>query len=155
MTVYVDTALLVKSYIREWDSPEAVALLDAAGLPLLYSHLHAIEVPNAICLKQFRGEITQGQRSAALRFLQADLDDGRLVRPNYDLVAVFNRAVELAAKHSHVEGTRSMDVLHVAAALESGCGEIISLDVRQRKLAVRAGLRVLPRKMHGTAPVSG
>lgn len=144
MSVYVDTGILVKSYVFEEDSPTAIEIIEATGDPLICSHLHGIEIPNAIRLKRFRGEISKAQESAAIRVFRGDVDAGRLVRPDYDLSAVFLRAESLSAKHSGVIGSRSLDVLHVAAALECGCTELASFDERQRKIASLSGLKVVP-----------
>lgn len=136
----------MKSYVFETDSPEAIAIIEAVGDPLIFSHVHAIEVPNAIRLKRFRGEITKAEEAAAIRVFRADVDAGRLARPDYDLAEVFIRAELLSAKYSGNTGTRSLDVLHVATALESGCGGLASFDERQRKIAALAGLKVTPAK---------
>ena len=144
--VYVDTALLVKGYVFETNSREAIAILDALEVPLLLTHIHEIEVPNAIRLKRFRGEITKAEEAASLRLFHADLKAGRLVRPEYKLADVFRRAEKLSASHSGEIGTRSMDILHVAAALEIGCTTFASFDERQRKCAARAGLKIIPEK---------
>jgi predicted nucleic acid-binding protein len=146
MIAYCDTGVIVKSYVFEGNSPEAIAFLDAAGTPLAFSHFHAVEIPNAIRLKRFRKEITVGQETEALRAFQSDVDAGRLALLEYDLASVFIRAASLSAKHSGAIGTRSMDILHVAAALEAGCDEFVSLDERQRKIAAKEGLQVIPRR---------
>jgi predicted nucleic acid-binding protein len=143
---YIDTGILVKGFVFEADSPAAIAILDAAGDPLVFSHVHALEIPNAIRLKRFRGEITAAEETAAVRAFRADVDAGRLVRPDYDLAAVFIRAEGLSAKHSGGVGCRSLDLLHVAAALEAGCTVLASFDDRQRKLAALAGLKLIPAK---------
>lgn len=145
MNAYCDTGVIVKSFILETNSAEAIALLDAAGSPLPFSHFHEVEIPNAIRLKRFRGEITSEQEALALRAFQSDVDSRRLARPGYDLAAVFHRAAALSAKYSATLGTRSMDILHVAAALEAGCKEFISFDERQRRLADREKFKVFPR----------
>jgi predicted nucleic acid-binding protein len=44
-------------------------------------------------------------------------------------------------------GTRSLDVLHVAAASLLGALQFVSFDRRQRSLAFKAGLKILPRIM--------
>ena len=144
---YVDTGILVKSYVFEANSPEAIAILETAGDPLLFSHLHGIEIPNAIRLKRFRGELSKEEEATAIRTMRADVDAGRLARPNYDLAEVFNLAERLSAKHSGDTGTRSLDLLHVAAALEAGCTAFASFDERQRKVAALAGLKVIPAKL--------
>ncbi|HOY56922.1 MAG TPA: type II toxin-antitoxin system VapC family toxin [Verrucomicrobiota bacterium] len=143
---YVDTGILAKSYVLESDSAAAIAILEAVGDPLVFSHVHALEIPNAIRLKRFRGEITAAEETAAVRAFRADVDAGRLARPDYDLPAVFIRAEGLSAKHSGGIGSRSLDLLHVAAALEAGCTTFASFDDRQRKLAALAGLKLIPAK---------
>jgi len=112
--------------------------------PLWSFPFHGIEIPHAIRLKRLRGEISKAQESAAIRVFRGDVDAGRLVRPDYDLSAVFIHAERLCAKHSGDIGSRSLDVLHVAAALECGCTELASFDQRQRKIASLSGLKVVP-----------
>lgn len=146
MSVYIDTGILVKSYVFEEDSPEAIAIIEAAGDPVIFSHVHGIEIPNAIRLKRFRGEITKAEETAAIRVFRADIDAGRLARPEYDLAEVFIQAERLSAKYSGEIGSRSLDVLHVAAALLCGCASLASFDERERKIAVLAGLKLLPAK---------
>ena len=147
MSPYFDTGVLVKSYVLENDSPFAVGLIQATGGPFWFSHLHAVELPNAIRLKRFRKEITPAQEVAALRALRSDVNSGRLARPHYDLAATFLRAEWLSAKCSAQVGSRSLDILHVAIALEAACTEFVSFDERQRKVAALAGLKVLPAKL--------
>jgi len=144
MTTYIDTALLVKSLILEADSAETIAILEQIGEPFAYSHLHEIEIPNAIRLKRFRGEITKAQEISAIRIFKADVDAGRFERIAYDLSAVFIRAEQLSAKFSGEIGTRSLDLWHVSAALESGCTAFASYDVRQRTAAARCKLDLIP-----------
>jgi predicted nucleic acid-binding protein len=144
MTTYIDTAILVKAFVLETDSPEAIRLLEEIGEPLAYSHLHELEIPNAIRLKRFRGEISKTQETAAIRAFQADVDAGRFQRITYDLGAVFMRAEQLSAKHSGALGSRSLDLWHVAAAIEAGCSVFVSYDNRQRQVASLCNLKVLP-----------
>ncbi len=147
MKTYLDTSLLVKSFVWEGDSPAAIQIVEAVGEPLPFSHLHEIEIPNAIRLKRFRGEITRAQETAAIRAFRTDVDAGRMARPAYNLTAVFIRAEQLSARHSGEIGTRSLDLLHVAAALEAGCTAFASYDERQRKCAALAGMKVIPAKL--------
>lgn len=148
MTAYVDTALFVKVFVLEADSAVTIRLLEAIGDPFAYSHLHELEIPNAIRLKRFRGEITKTQESAAIRAFHADVDAGRFERISYDLAAVFIRAEQLSAKCSATNGSRSLGLWHVAAALEAGCTTFVSYDSRQRKAAELSGLQGLPVDVH-------
>jgi len=149
---YIDTGILVKGYVKEADSLEAIAILEAAGFPLLFSHIHEIEIPNAIRLKRFRGEIAKDDEAAAIGDFRDDITAGRLVKADYDLAEVFRRAEKLSSKHSGDIGTRSFDLLHVAAALEAGCVVFASFDERQRKCAALAGLKLTPAKLARKKP---
>jgi len=91
---------------------------------------------------------------AAIRIFRADIDAGRLMRPDYDLAEVFIQAERLSARHSGDIGSRSLDVLHVAAALQCGCTSLASFDERQRKIAALAGLKLLPTKSKKSLYVS-
>ncbi|NLT71373.1 MAG: type II toxin-antitoxin system VapC family toxin [Verrucomicrobiaceae bacterium] len=147
MTAYIDTALFVKSFVRENDSTRTVRLLEEIGEPFAYSHLHELEIPNAIRLKRFRGEITLAQETAAIRAFCDDVETGRFERIHYDLDTVFARAEQLSAKYSAEIGCRSLDLWHVAAATVAEFTSFVSYDVRQRKAAELSGLQVLPPKL--------
>lgn len=144
MRTYIDTSIFVKSFVLESDSQEAVTIMEVAGEPFAFSHLHEIEIPNAIRLKRFREEITRAEETAALRAFEADVSSGRFARPAHDLSAIFLRAEQLSERHSGNIGTRSLDLLHVAAALETGCTALASFDERQRKAAALSGLKLIP-----------
>ena len=141
---YADTGVMVKGYVLESDSETAVSILDSLGEHLLYSHLHSIEIPNAIRLKRFREEITKAQENAATCAFLSDIESNVLTPCEYDLGEVFLLAERLSAKHSAILGSRSLDLLHVAAAIEAGATHFASLDVRQRKVAALNGLKILP-----------
>ena len=141
---YLDTAVFVKGYVLESDSFKATAILQSETLPLIFSHIHEIEIPNAIRLKRFRGEISQSQEKAALQLFRDDIKAGRLVRIECDLAEVVRRAEALSAEYSGDFGTRSLDLLHIAAALVAGCKSFVSFDDRQRKVAALSGLELIP-----------
>lgn len=141
---YVDTGVMVKGYVLESDSAKAVALMEGLGSTLFYSHFHALEIPNAIRLKRFRGEINKAQEAGAIRAFVSDVDSGVLTPCRCDLAEVFLLAERLSFKHSAVIGSRSLDLLHVAAAMESGATSFASFDSRQRKVASLSGLHVIP-----------
>jgi hypothetical protein len=142
---YFDSAVLVKAYCLETTSPQALSLIKRATPPLPFTPLHALEIRNALRLKRHRKELTEFQLRGALRGLQDDIDSGFLGAQDHDLHEVFAQAESLSAQHTASTGARSLDILHVAAALVLMSGEFVSFDRRQRSLAARAGLRVLPR----------
>jgi predicted nucleic acid-binding protein len=145
---YADTSTIVTSYLDEPGSAEAENVLRGLDATLAYTPVHEVEVPNAVYLKRFRGEIDAEQERAVLDELRSDLRRGLLRRPDFlDWRKVFVRAAVLAEKHSPHVGTRSLDLLHVAAALECGSPDFVSYDQRQRKVAAAEGLRVMPRTL--------
>lgn len=141
---YVDTGILLKLYAEEANSAEADALVLSFSGPLPLTHFQELEIRNALRLKQGRGELTEREVELALRDFQAGIDAGRYERLSYDLKAVFQRAEELSARHAAQTKCRSLDLLHVAAALEIGSSEFASFDERQRAWARAAGFVVLP-----------
>ena len=146
MKSYFDSAVLVKAYCLETTSPQALSLMKRATPPLPFTPLHALEIRNALRLKRHRKELTESQLRGALRGLQDDIDSGFLGAQDQDLHEVFAQAESLSAQHTQSSGARSLDILHVAAALVLMTDEFVSFDGRQRSLAVEAGLKVLPRR---------
>ena len=147
MKTYFDTGVLVKVYIQEQNSADAIALLSRVAPPIPFTHLHTLELLTAIRLKRFREEITPREERSAIGLVQADLASKRLQLPNYDLIQVFHRGEVLSARYAAAFGTRTLDILHVAAALEAGCKEFVSFDERQRKVAAKMRLAVIPRDL--------
>ena len=93
-------------------------------------------------MKRGRGEITDAQLKGAMRGLQEDITEGRLSRPHYDLSIVFQKAEDLSAKYAAATLARSLDILHVAAAVAIGAQQFITFDLRQSALASKAGLKL-------------
>jgi hypothetical protein len=60
-----------------------------------------------------------------------------------DLAGVFASATDLATRYARTVLCRSLDVLHVAAALHLRCSALVSADERQLQLAHAVGLEVV------------
>jgi predicted nucleic acid-binding protein len=140
MAVYADSSFLVSCYIVDVNTALAHAYLSKNELPLVFTALHDLEVRNALELGVFRGVLTQEEATAAAANIDADLGAGRLVRTSVEWPLVFRLASRLSAQHAAVTGTRSLDILHVAAAKALHLKELASFDIRQRALAATAGL---------------
>jgi len=145
LSAYFDTGVLLKSYVTEKDSAAADALILQSAAPVLFTHFHEIEMRTALRLKCGRKEITDAELKGALRNLQEDIDAGRLKKPAYDLPDVFHKAEELSAKYAAITPCRSLDILHVAAAVVIGAKNFVTFDGRQASLATKAGLNVKSR----------
>ena len=87
-----------------------------------------------------RKRITSREAVEVASRLDDDIAARRLVPVPIDLYEVLTRAEKLSARHSKRLLTRSLDILHVAAALELFCGRFVSFDARQVRLAHPAGL---------------
>jgi hypothetical protein len=145
LSTYFDSGIIVKLYVPEPNSAEAIRLVTALPSPALLTDWQAIEVRNAVRLKRFRGEITSAQLRAALRAMAEDERLGRWQRPALDLAETLRRSEVLSRKFAPSLGCRTLDIVHVAAALLVGARDFASFDVRQRQLAKKARLRVIPR----------
>ena len=144
MTHYADSSFLVSCYLLDANTTAAKAYLSGTGAPLAWTALHALEVRNAFELGVFRGLLTAVDVAAAWANLESDLRSARLVRATVKWPAAFRRAGRLSELYSATTGTRSLDILHVAAAKSLRAVEFISFDGRQRALASATGLMVAP-----------
>jgi len=75
---------------------------------------------------------------------EQDIATGSWQRPAYTAATVEQKANELSASHSAVLGCRTLDIIHVAAALVLGAKEFVTFDGRQGALAKQIGLTVKP-----------
>jgi len=144
---YVDPSELLKLYIHE---PESAAMNAwrtrvKGALPItLHSRL---EITNGICLAAFRRAITAAALADALLSFAEDLAEGRYTEIDVLWRATLRRATDIGRTHTPELGCRSLDVLHVATALELGLRDFVTFDVRQRQVARAVGLKtVTPRK---------
>lgn len=141
--LYVDTGILTKWYLPEADSTQALAFRDRFAPPAFLTSLHRLELANAWQLKIFRDELTAHAVELAHQDLIEDIRAGLWHAPVEPLAAIFSRAASLAGGHSARLGTRSMDILHVAAAEQLNCTQFLTGDQRQARLAEAIGLPLL------------
>ena len=144
MVAYADTSFLVAAYSPEAESQKALTWIQHASVPLLFTPLHRQELRNAIRLRVFRQQITSQQRGVAFEEIQSDLEEGILVHTALPWTDVLREAEALGAGHTETLGTRSADVLHVAAASVLRSTDFLTFDAKQGNLAKAAGLKVWP-----------
>ena len=101
------------------------------------------EVVNGICLAAFRRAISDDAMRDALASFDEDVGDGRYAPADVLWRATLKRASEISRTHTRTLGCRTLDVLHVATAVELGLGVFVTFDDRQRRLAKIAGLKPL------------
>jgi predicted nucleic acid-binding protein len=139
---YADTSALIPLYHAEALSLPVAQAVAAGDPPLVFTWLHEIEFQNALQLKHFRGECDAATIHSTLQAIRADAVAGVLRRAEPAWGEVFRQALTLSRDHSAALGTRSLDVLHVAAAVVCRATHFITCDQRQSKLALVAGLPV-------------
>ncbi len=144
MDAYFDSAIIVKLYVQEATSPDALRLIGSYTAPYLLTQWQALEVKNPIRLKAFRAEISQEEMNQSVAAFELDIATGRWQRPTYTAVAVEQKAEELSTSHSLSLGCRTLDIIHVAAAVVISARDFITFDGRQGTLARRVGLMVKP-----------
>src|SRR5689334_7556677 len=100
--------------------------------------LGKLEAINALQLRVFRKELSAVQAQAATDMFHDDLQKGvfRLASLTEE---IFMRAQQLSQQTTASMGTRTADLLHVAAALELRVRSFYSFDHQQRTLAQALG----------------
>lgn len=112
--------------------------------PVWISQLGELEVRNTFQLAVFRGEIDTASALHKKQLFAEDLAKGIFLIHAIPATHLYPKAIELAERHSATLGTRSLDLMHVAAALILKADLFLSFDERQRKAAKLEGLRVNP-----------
>lgn len=139
MNVYADTSFLFSLYVIDANTPAAHAVALKLRPAFVLTPLHELELVNAIQLAVFRGHINANQARAARHDFELDLSRWPLKPLPAD---AFVRAIKLAERYTARQGTRSLDILHVASAAVLRAEAFLTFDVRQRRLAKAAGLRL-------------
>jgi predicted nucleic acid-binding protein len=105
----------------------------------MISPLVVVETTNALQLRRFRRQATTSETSAAIRTFNADIAAGFLSAVAMP-TNIWKIGEDLALSHSATLGTRSLDILQVAAALALKCDSFLTFDQNQARLARAAGL---------------
>ena len=144
MVAFADTGFIVSLYLEETTSKAADAALGDKRESLPLTPLIALELRNAFNRAVQRGRITAAQRDALWQDVETDIASGFLVPTPIAFGPLHDKARQLSDRHTPVLGTRSLDLLHVAAALVLESKIFFSFDDRQRKAAASEGLKVKP-----------
>ena len=142
--VYVDPSALCRLYLHQAGSQEVAAWRAKVKGTLAVTHHGRTEVINALCRAAFLGQLDEKGLTEALADFSADFQAGHLRQADLLWRAALNRAAELSRKHTPKLGTRSLDILHVACALELKSRFFLTFDLRQQQLAAAMGLKSIP-----------
>ncbi len=141
--IYVDPSALLKLYIYEPESaamnkwrmrnPQAVAV----------THHGRAEITNGICLAAFRKQISADALTDTLNSFEEDFAEGRYAQTDFLWRATLSRCGVLSRKHTSAIGCRTLDIMHVATALELEFKRFLTFDIRQQALARAVGLKIV------------
>jgi predicted nucleic acid-binding protein len=140
---YPGTSFLASLYGEDGNSVAAVAECGLQQSRLVITPLAEFELVNAFGARVFRKESNAAQAQACIRAFESDLASGLFVRRTVSASA-YERALSLSRKYTRLLGTRAMDILHVAIALELGAALFLTFDRAQKRLAHAAGMKVRP-----------
>lgn len=131
MVLYVDSSALLKRYVREHDSEAAIEHM-ASDPVLVTSRITEVE------LRRNLARLLEGDQAAvAKRQFLDDLDA-------FALIAVDAATCNEAARIAEQTLCRSLDAIHIAAALRSGeATTLLTFDIRQAQAARSVGLAVV------------
>jgi hypothetical protein len=130
-------------YYPEEKTARLVAHLRRRPLPLVFTWLQEVEFTNGLQLKLFRKEATAAAVAATLDTMRLDGDTGVLHRAQPSWPTVFATTLRLSTAHSRILGARTLDLVHIAAALTLQAAEFVTGDDRQAKVATGEGLKVV------------
>lgn len=145
MVAYADTSFLFSLYAQDANTARAARAAENGGVTFLLTDFQRYELRNALRLSVFRGHLPGLACQRLLQQVADDLDQGAFLAVPLVWGQVFAEAESLSADHTDALGTRSFDILHVAAAVTLGAKAFYTFDVRQKALAKKAGLKVHPR----------
>ncbi len=137
--IYADTSFFVSLYLTDQHTAEAEKRLRAK--PALWmTPLHVAEWTHALEQHVFRKAISRSEADRLLQqFQQHRAQNLWMETPLPD--RAFEVCAQLAIRHTARLGVRTLDTLHVAAALELKARRFWTFDERQGKLALAVALK--------------
>src|SRR5437764_146954 len=116
---YFDTSYLVALYVPNDHTAAALRYRARHGrAAILFTPLHRLELRTTVRQCAHSRLINQADARRILRHIEEDLDDGTLVHESLDWTESLRRAEAVADRRAWTTPCRSLDLWHVAAALE-------------------------------------
>ncbi len=139
--VYTESSFLISLYSPDSHTASAAAAMSTLRGPVIVTALVEFEVMNALQQRVFWKQVTALESRKSTEDFKGDLRN-RVLQFEGLPESMFVRARQIAERTTASLGTRSIDLLHVACALELGAAWLYSFDERQRKLAHTMRLKV-------------
>ena len=141
--LYLDTSAFLKLYIREAGSEQVQSMVVSQFEPLPVWEILEMELCNALNLKVFRGELEMSESAVQYSLFRQRQAKGFYFVPELrraQLMADFRLLSELTPRL----GCRTMDILHVACAMQLKPDVFLTFDRRQREWAQTPGAFAVP-----------
>ena len=139
MSIYADTSFLVSLYLTDRYSAEAERR--AASSPALWlTPLHVAEWTHAVEQHVFRRLLSRSEANRLHERFQQHRASGLWMEVALPESA-FDLCAQLGRRHAARLGVRTLNVLHVASALELKAERFWTFDERQKRLARAEGLK--------------
>jgi predicted nucleic acid-binding protein len=140
LKVYADTSFIASRYLPQQFSAEVDRrmLLQPS---IFLTPFHRAEVNHAIFQQVFRARLTPAQARQSLQDFEEDCTLG-IWRQVGQPLTTLDTCTALARRHAATLGVRTLDSMHVAAALELKADCFWTFDDRQRQLAQAEGLLI-------------
>lgn len=134
---------MVRLYVLESTSGSVIRFVESRREPLVVTRHLSLEIQTAIRQQVFNKSLPTDKARQAIQNFNRDVGLGYVFnRPDLDMHRVYGRALDLSRTWADTLGVRTLDILHVAAALELGLVEFVTGDKRQAQLAEKCSLTV-------------
>ena len=143
ISVYYDTGVILPLYIDEIFSETVIAFVETRHEPISFNLLQQMEMETAIRMKLFRGEIGDIIMRKIITCRDEDVRVGRLAFRPVNWILMMEDARRIGDLATKQWGCRTLDLLHVAIALQWRCTMFVTADDRQIKAARSAGLETV------------
>jgi predicted nucleic acid-binding protein len=141
---YFDTSYLVAIYVPNDHTAAALRQHEIVKQePMAFTPLHRLELRTTVRQCVYSRLINEAAGRRILRHVEEDLDDGTLVHQPLDWIESLRIAETVAQRHAWTMACRSLDLWHVAAAVQIGAERFITFDKDQFILAKMEGLKAL------------
>jgi predicted nucleic acid-binding protein len=142
LIAYADTGFLISLYGEDDLSAAASALVKSRPVFIL-TPFGEVEFSNALELRVFRQQWTRREARAVHELFRSHQRAG-VFQVEELRSEVWEAALSLSRRRTAKLGSRTLDLLHVAAVLVYKPDVFFTFDERQRKLAKAERLRILP-----------
>ena len=144
MKTYFDTSCLVALYLPN-DHTAAALRHRARGRrqPILFTPLHRLELRTTVRQCAYGGLLKQSDARQVLRHIEEDLDDGTLIHEPLAWTETLRQAEAVAERLAWTKPCRSLDLWHLAIALEIQAEVFVTFDKDQFALAQAEGLQAI------------